>query len=149
MSIDKNGQHESNASETDSGPNASTIVSRLTAEVFDVYVSDIFFIDLNCAIVSPSLEPAFEQLENKGLVELTLMEVLRYPDNGSRMENAGREPFALLFRGSHQQPLISATYAVSHASLADSNLFLNPVQSSSNHGTDSNAEGLIYECVFT
>jgi hypothetical protein len=146
MTIESSGPSEI-ATESDMDPFSA--LAKATIETFEPHVSSKFFADPNTAIISPSLEHLLEQMDMNQPIELELVEVTRYPNIKSRVGAHGREPFSLLFCGSHQQPLISAIYTVSHACLPDLNLFLNPVQVSVESNPGNYSEGLFYESCFT
>ena len=84
-------------------------------------------------------------------LELELVEVTRYPETEeieAGFDVPPREPFALLFRGSHANVLpLSAMYTVIHEELGTMRLFLNPVQVGAQRA-EYHPEGRFYETVF-
>lgn len=147
MTIDLSDSSTESGSET--GLDPFSALAKVTVESFDPFVTSKFFADPKTAIVSPSLEHLLENIDMNQPVELELVEVTRYPNIQSRAGAQGREPFSLLFRGSHQQALISAIYTVSHPDMVELNLFLNPVQVSVQSKPGENPDGLYYESCFT
>lgn len=130
----------------------------LTPEFFDSVLHQSFSVNLQSALLNPitreilQASPLAEWWQSDRPVELVLVEVTRYPklraiEGG--FDHRPREPFSLLFRGSHDQPLISATYDVTHDKLGTLQLFLNPVQVSVKSSVESNPEGRFYESTFS
>jgi len=124
-------------------------IANANAEFFEPYIASRFSVDPKSAIVSPSLEDLMELMDKSQLVELTLTEVSSHSGSHSYSADNGREPFSLLFCGSHEQPLISAIYTLSHPDLADFNLFLSPVQVSLEHRPEEHPDGRFYEACFS
>ncbi len=113
----------------------------LVPETFDPYVHSRFVVDPGSAQIVPrptGLNPITGTVVEDDLVpaggpfELELVEVTRYPqlkEIQGGFDHLPREPFALLFRASHENvSLISAMHTVCHDELGTMRLFLNPVQ---------------------
>ena len=86
---------------------------------------------------APHVGTAFHvRLNPQETVELTLAEVLGYPDH----EGPRREPFSLVFRGAHRFVLPQQIYQVEHKGFTTLEIFLVPL------GPDG--QGMRYEAVF-
>jgi hypothetical protein len=86
---------------------------------------------------TPHVGTAFQvRLNPEETVELTLAEILGYPDH----EGPRREPFSLVFRGPHRFALPQRIYQVEHEKAGPMEIFLVPI------GPD--AQGMRYEAVF-
>lgn len=129
-----------------------------TAELFDPHLHETFSVDPESAVLNARTRALIDasraegdEEKRAGPVELELVEVTRYPqleELEGGFSHRPREPFALLFRGSHDQPMISALYTVSHPELGDFQLFLSPVQESLKYPVESHPEGRFYESAF-
>ena len=144
MTVDSPGQSE----QAKDSPDPFASIAQATPKLFEPHLSSSFFVDPKSAIVSPSLEHLLEQIDMSCLVELTLVEVTRYTGAQSNTSVNSRESFSLLFCGSHQQPLISAIYTISHPELVELNLFLNPVHVPLEQRPEEHPDGFFYEACF-
>ena len=59
-----------------------------------------------------------------------------------------REPFTLLFRGSHDNVFISHIHTIVHEKLGPLEVFLNPVHADPVHQLESHPQGRFYEVYF-
>ena len=96
------------------------MLDQLTKEQFMPYVGTPFHVRLN----------------PQETFELTLAEVLGYPDH----EGPRREPFSLIFRGAHSFVLPQRIYRLEHKEMGPIEVFLVPI------GPDKSGMG--YEAVF-
>ena len=124
----------------------------VTPETFEPHVEDKFQVK-NVSLESQRthVHPLSDELPGRldEIVELTLVEVTRYPrikERESGFEQRPREPFALLFQGPADQPLMSAELSVYHDQLGAGCLFFTPVQVSLKPEQDRPAS--FYEVVF-
>jgi hypothetical protein len=119
-------------------------VRAFVVETFDPHVSEKFQVTwLDVDGNSSNL--------NSEVVELELTEVTRFPkikELEGTSNHRAREPFSLLFVGSHEQPLVGGIYQVQHDRLGTFSLALTPVQVSATGPVESNPDGRFYEAVF-
>lgn len=81
--------------------------------------------DLNRAAFESQLQTTFLIYRRAGRVPLKLIEVVNY---GSRTSFRGvREAFALVFRGSNEQPLEQETYTIEHEKLGRLSFLMVPI----------------------
>lgn len=143
------------STERDSTNNVSQErADKLCPGFFESYLHQSFMVNLQSAELNPATRARLlasemaERWQSGEPIEIELVEVTRYPkleaiEGG--FEHRPREPFSLLFRGSHEELLVSATYQVTHKDAGELVLFLNPVQTSVKYSVEAHPEGRFYE----
>ena len=140
-------------SRSDEPPRGSLAdLASVTPETFAPCVGDTFRVR-NCSVESTETHvfPRGDRLPGRSdeIVELTLVEVTRYPRIEEReggFEHRPREPFALLFEGPADCILMGAILSVSHKQLGTGQLLFTPVQVSLK--PDVKRSSKFYEVVF-
>ena len=125
----------------------SVDIGQLTASDFEQLLNSKFSVDLDYLGLAVDATP----LKRPGVyppgaeVELELVEVTRRKPYADDL----REPFTLLFLGSHEVPLYGDVHLLAHPALGKMTLLLSAVNASPGIQAETHPEGRFYECVIS
>lgn len=127
-------------------------LAKLTADVFEKLLFERFHVkrpefasssDQTANVGSPSVKCEESEIE---LIEVDRHYRMRKLEGG--LGERKREPFTLLFRGSHSAAFVSHIHTLVHDKLGDIEVFMNPVNVDPIHQLETHPQGRFYEVHF-